>query len=85
MKKALIINSVTKGIATGKVYNVTKVEDEAIIYLVDDNGNKNYIVNGQDFEECLIFNDNIAVAKYLIDNINGLADAVISLKNSIIK
>lgn len=85
MKKALIINSVTKGIATGKVYNVTKVEDEAIIYLVDDNGNKNYIVNSQDFEECLIFNDNIAVAKYLIDNINGLADAVISLKNSIIK
>ena len=85
MKKALIINSVTKGITTGKVYNVTKVEDEAVVYLVDDNGNKNYIVNGQDFEECLIFNDNIAVAKYLIDNINGLADAVISLKNSIIK
>lgn len=85
MKKALIINSITKEITTGKVYNVIKIEDEVIIHLIDNNGEKNYIVNGQDFEECIIFDNNIAVAKYLIDNIDGLADAVISLKNSIIK
>ena len=82
----LILKSYCNTITNGKFYNVTYTELEegnVVINFIDDDGESNHIIDGNNGEECVLFESEKDLAHYLIDNIEGVAKSLVNLRMSI--